>query len=108
MSRYWATNICFKILESQHVSSPVLVEPTLALIADVLGEDGLEGTQAAGSVDVSNDSNHDHGSCLHIGQSLHHFIVTHLRSRSVDLIVDVNDSVTFIQGEVKGGIYLSM
>merc|ERR1719411_129192 len=32
---------------------PVLVEPPLGLLADVLGPDGLEGAHAAGSLDVS-------------------------------------------------------
>uniref|UniRef100_A0A3B4VHM0 Uncharacterized protein n=1 Tax=Seriola dumerili TaxID=41447 RepID=A0A3B4VHM0_SERDU len=47
----------------------LLVEPTLALVTDVLGEDGLEGTQAAGSVDVAHNSNNNHGRCLHNGHA---------------------------------------
>uniref|UniRef100_A0A4W6E450 Uncharacterized protein n=1 Tax=Lates calcarifer TaxID=8187 RepID=A0A4W6E450_LATCA len=66
----------------------ILVEPTLALVADVLGEDGLEGTQAAGSVDVAHNSNHDHGRRLHNGHSLNNLLLVHL-SGSVDLTDDV-------------------
>lgn len=43
---------------------PALVEATLDLIAQVLGPDGGERTETAGSLDVANDTNSDHlGSC---------------------------------------------
>uniref|UniRef100_A0A8C6PMJ3 Uncharacterized protein n=1 Tax=Nothobranchius furzeri TaxID=105023 RepID=A0A8C6PMJ3_NOTFU len=62
----------------------ILVEPTLALIADMLSEDGLEGSQPAGGVDVAYNSNHNHGRSLYNGHSLDHFLLVHL-SRPIDL-----------------------
>lgn len=58
--------------------SPVLVEAAFALITDVFGEDGLEGAQATGGVDVTHDANHNHGRSLHDGDRLHDFFLVHL------------------------------
>uniref|UniRef100_A0A3Q1BV62 Uncharacterized protein n=1 Tax=Amphiprion ocellaris TaxID=80972 RepID=A0A3Q1BV62_AMPOC len=66
----------------------ILVETTLALITDVLGKDGSQGTQATGGVDVTDNPNHDHGRSLHNGHSLNNFLLVHL-SRSVDLTDNV-------------------
>uniref|UniRef100_A0A8C2YVI3 Uncharacterized protein n=1 Tax=Cyclopterus lumpus TaxID=8103 RepID=A0A8C2YVI3_CYCLU len=70
------------------VFGEILVEATFALVTDVLSEDGLEGPQATGCVDVSNNADHDHGRSLHDGHGLNHFFLVHL-SRSVDLADDV-------------------
>uniref|UniRef100_A0A3Q3WGX0 Uncharacterized protein n=1 Tax=Mola mola TaxID=94237 RepID=A0A3Q3WGX0_MOLML len=56
----------------------VLVEAALALVAYVLGEDGLKGTQATGCVDVTHDPDHNHGRGLHDGDGLHHLFLVHL------------------------------
>uniref|UniRef100_A0A3Q3EEC9 Uncharacterized protein n=1 Tax=Labrus bergylta TaxID=56723 RepID=A0A3Q3EEC9_9LABR len=56
----------------------ILVEAALALITDVLSEDGLEGTETSGGVHVSHNSNHNHGRCLQNGHSLNHFLLVHL------------------------------
>merc|ERR1712079_794340 len=53
---------------------PVLVEPPLGLLADVLGPDGLEGAHAAGGLDVADHSDADHGGSLEDGDGLHHLL----------------------------------
>uniref|UniRef100_A0A8C8GNS3 Uncharacterized protein n=1 Tax=Oncorhynchus tshawytscha TaxID=74940 RepID=A0A8C8GNS3_ONCTS len=55
------------------------VETTLALITDVLSEDGLEGTQATGCLDIAHNTHHNHGRSLHNGHT-----------RSVDFTHDVS------------------
>uniref|UniRef100_A0A3P8QW47 Uncharacterized protein n=1 Tax=Astatotilapia calliptera TaxID=8154 RepID=A0A3P8QW47_ASTCA len=67
----------------------ILVEATLALITHVLSEDCLEGAQTTRCVDVTHNTNHDHGRSLHNGHCLNHFLLVHL-SRSVHLPDDVS------------------
>ncbi|CAG5897259.1 unnamed protein product [Menidia menidia] len=55
-----------------------VLEAALALVADVLGEDGLEGAQASGGVHVAHHANHHHGGGLHDGHRLHHLLFVHL------------------------------
>jgi len=53
------------------IALPVSVEATPALVADVLGEDGLEGAQAADGVDVAHDAHHHYGRGLQDGDRLY-------------------------------------
>merc|ERR1719370_1542177 len=54
---------------------PVLVEPPLALLANVLGPDGLEGPHAAGGLNVANDADSDHGRSTDDGDSFNHLLL---------------------------------
>merc|ERR1719397_1008637 len=54
---------------------PVLVEPPLALLANVLSPDSLEGPHAAGSLDVADDTDGDHGRSLNDGDSFNHLFL---------------------------------
>lgn len=57
---------------------PVLVEPTLTLIADVLSKDGLEATETTRSLHVSHDAHNDHGRSLYYSDCLDHLLFVHL------------------------------
>uniref|UniRef100_A0A5F7ZFW1 Uncharacterized protein n=1 Tax=Macaca mulatta TaxID=9544 RepID=A0A5F7ZFW1_MACMU len=67
---------------------PVLIEMTLALITDVLSEDGLEGPEVSRGSYVAHNAHNHHG-CLHNGHSLYHLLLVHLGSWPVDFPHDV-------------------
>ncbi|KAF3846161.1 hypothetical protein F7725_003239 [Dissostichus mawsoni] len=75
----------------RHEVGTVPVESALALFTDVLSEDSLEGPQATGCADVTNNSNHNHGRGLK-------------NARSVDLADDVGHAGLVAQegGKVHG------
>merc|ERR1712192_362024 len=54
---------------------PVLVEPPLALLADVLSPDSLQGPHAARSLDVSNNADGDHGRSLDDGHGFDNLLL---------------------------------
>lgn len=63
---------------------PVLVEPPPALLRKVLGEDGGQGAEAAGGLDVSNNSHNNHGGGLNNGDRVDNLLLVHDGSRAVD------------------------
>ncbi len=64
--------------------------PSLGLLADVLGPDGLEGPEAAGRLDVADDADADHGRGLQDGDGLHHLLLVHLGAGPVHLAHNVS------------------
>jgi len=63
---------------------PVLVEPTAALVREVLGEDGGKGTEPTGGLDVSDNSDDDHRRGLDNGDSVDDLLLVHDGARAVD------------------------
>lgn len=59
-------------------NAPVFVESASALVAHVLGEDGLEVAQAPDGVDVTHQSHHHHGWSLNDGHRLHNLTLGEL------------------------------
>ena len=57
---------------------PVLVEPTLELVGEVLGPDGGEGTETTGSLDVANNTDDDERGSLDNRDCLHDLTLVHL------------------------------
>jgi hypothetical protein len=81
---------------------PVLVTTTLELIGKMLCEDGGEGTKSMGGLDVSNNSNNDHGWGLKDGDSINDFTLVHDGTRTVNSTNNVGHSslVSTESGEV--------
>merc|ERR1719445_318939 len=57
---------------------PVLIEPPLAFLADVLSPDGLQSSKTSWSFDVSNDSNGYHRRSFYDGNGLNNFLLVNL------------------------------
>ena len=68
---------------------PVLVEPAPALVGEVLGEDAGEGPEATGGLDVSDDTDDDHGGGLDDGDGINNLLLVHKSSGAVDSADDV-------------------
>merc|ERR1719147_675566 len=83
---------------------PVLVEPSLGLLANMLSPDSLEGPQTTRSLYVSNNPNSYHGWRLHDSDGLHNLFLVHLGARPVQLPHDVSHAslVAHEAGEVHG------
>jgi len=64
---------------------PVLVEATLDLVAQVLGPDGGEGSETAGSLDVANETDGDHGRSLDDSNGLDDFLLVQLGTGTVQI-----------------------
>lgn len=83
---------------------PVLVEPTAALLGEVLSPDGGDGSQATGGLDVSDHADDHHGGSLDDGDSLADLLLVGLGARLCDLTGDVGHAslVASEGGEVTG------
>merc|ERR1719445_1161222 len=57
---------------------PVLIEPPLAFLADVLSPYGLQSSKTSWSFDVSNDSNGYHWRSFYDGNGLNNFLLVNL------------------------------
>jgi hypothetical protein len=57
---------------------PVLVEATLDLVRKVLGPDGGEGAKSTGGLDVTDNTDDDHGGSLDDGGGLDNLALVHL------------------------------
>jgi len=68
---------------------PVLVEPPLALLANVLSPDSLECPHAAGSLNVADDADGNHGRSLNDGDSFNHLFLVVLGARTIHLAHNV-------------------
>lgn len=69
--------------------APVLVESSLGLVGDVLGPDGLEGSEASRGLDVADNTNADHWRGLDDGDWLDDLFLVELGALSSDLTDDV-------------------
>lgn len=79
-------------------SVPVLVESSLALITDMLGEDGLEGSESTGGLDISNNSDSDHWGSLNDGDGFNNFLLVRPGSDPVYFTEDVRHA-SFVSHE---------
>merc|ERR1719330_775031 len=68
---------------------PVLVEPPLAFLADVLSPDSLQGPHAARSLDVADDADSDHGRGFDDGDGFNHLLLVVLGAGTVHLAHNV-------------------
>jgi len=84
--------------------APVLVESSLGLVGNVLGPDGLEGSEASWGLDVTNDTDADHWWAIDDGDWLDDFLFVELVALSSDFSDDVGHTgfVTDESGQVGG------
>jgi len=78
--------------------TPVLVESSLGLVGDVLGPDGLEGSEASWGLDVADDTDADHWRGLDDGDWLDDLFFVELGALSSDLTDDVGHT-SFVADE---------
>mmetsp|Transcript_11480 Transcript_11480/g.29051 ORF Transcript_11480/g.29051 Transcript_11480/m.29051 type:complete len:266 (+) Transcript_11480:1804-2601(+) len=63
---------------------PVLVHTTLELFVQMLGKDGSEGTKSLGGLDVSNNTDDDHGRGFDDGNGVNDLALVHEGTGTVD------------------------
>merc|ERR1719243_269874 len=68
---------------------PVLVEPPLGLLSDMLSPDSLQGPHAARSLNVANHADGDHGRGLDDGDGLDHLLLVVLGTGTIHLTDNV-------------------
>jgi hypothetical protein len=96
---------------------PVLVEASAAVLAQVLGEDSLEGAQALGRLDIADGANDDHWRRLDDCDGLDGLLLVQLGAQLVHLahnvgharlVADEGGQVDGLAGVVLGeGLYLA-
>jgi len=64
---------------------PVLIEAALDLLAQMLSPDGSQRAETAGSLDVTNNTNADHGRSLNDSDSLNNLLLVHLGTGTVEI-----------------------
>jgi len=84
--------------------TPVFVESSLGLVADVLGPDGLEGSKASWGLNIADNTNSDHWWGIDDGDWLDDLLFVELVALSSDLSHDVRHTglVTDKSGQVDG------
>lgn len=70
-------------------SVPVLVETALAVLGQVVGPHGGEGTEATGGLNVTDKTDDNHGGAVDDGDGLNNVLLVELGARSLDFTDDV-------------------
>lgn len=83
---------------------PVLVEATLELLGQVLGPDGGQRAETTRSLDVTDNTNDDHGGSLDDGNGLDNLLLVHLGAGTVQVTDNVGHTglVTHEGSQVDG------
>jgi len=68
---------------------PILVEPPLALLADMLSPDSLESAHTTRGLDITNNTHSDHGRSFNNSHSFNNFLLVILGTRTVHLTYDM-------------------
>jgi len=83
---------------------PVLVEAATDLVGKMLSPDGGKSAKTTGSLDVTNNTNDNHGGSLDDADSLDNLLLVHLGTRTVKIADDVSHTslVTHEGSQVDG------
>jgi len=85
---------------------PVFVESSQGVLLELVGPDGGQRSHASGGVDVSDESNDDHGGSLDDGDGLNDFLLVELGTNFIDISDDVGHTglETSEGGQVDSGL----
>lgn len=64
---------------------PAAVETTQRFLSNVLGPHGRQSTQTTRSLNITHNTNHNHGGSLNHSHGLAHLLLVHLRASTIDL-----------------------